>query len=122
MKISHRLHDDHGFELLEVTLTGDVHLDDVTEALNAVAPGARFPASRRLWDFRSATVRMSPEELRRAADLSAGWDHERARVAFLVNDDLHFGLARIHAAYRESDTLSLRVFRDLDAALAYLSS
>jgi hypothetical protein len=122
MDITYRLHDDHGFELLEVTVVGEVHLPDVVRALQTVAPGTEFPCARRLWDFRQATVRLTPRELRTSAEYSVAWDRDEARVAFLVDGDLHFGLARVHAAYRESATLSMQVFRDLDEALAYLSS
>ena len=103
-----------------ITVRGDLVYEVSAAIHRELAPEGRFLHSRRLWDLRGCRLRLTPEELRRLAKMAVDYDHESARVAVLTDNDLEFGLMRIHGVYRESKFTALHLCRDEAEAMAWL--
>ncbi len=104
-------------DLTIVRLLRDLNLDEMLELLDVVA--ARCPGNRRLWDL-SKHLKLANEDIRLVAERGKRAWRGPARVALLATDDLSFGLLRVFEAFRSSDGYEIRVFRDEEAALAWL--
>jgi hypothetical protein len=78
------------------------------------------PDFSQLLDFTHvARVELSAEEIRRLAQTTVF--SANSRRAFVVDNDLKFGLARMFAVFRETlGENGIRVFRNLDDALDWL--
>jgi len=77
-----------------------------------------------LWDLRA--IREAPqsiEELRQAAEFvrTTREIFGDGRVAILVTSDLDFGLARLFQAFADGSGIAYEVFRDYDAARAWVA-
>lgn len=83
-------------------------------------PRAR-PPLHLLFDNRDSKENASHEELRsRAAQMEVARDRFAPRIAVLVSDALHHGLARVAGAYAASAGFEVEVFHDVDSARAWL--
>ena len=82
---------------------------------------ARDVTSLRLWIFESG-VKYSTLELRELAEYGKKLARLPSRNAFVVPDDLSFGLARMHEVFREQLGYESQVFRDEQKAIAWLKS
>jgi hypothetical protein len=78
------------------------------------------PDFSQLLDFTNlAKVDVTPEDVRLAARKNIFSPHSRR--AFLVKDDLQFGLARMFEIHRElAGEKGIRVFRNIDEALDWV--
>lgn len=108
-----------------ITLRGAFGYRQFEEALTAMV---RHPAYRTgmnaLWDLRGGGFsRIVNAELKRMIDTARDHDGLRAgaRVALLVETDLEFGLARMTEILAGDLASEIRVFRDPDAAAAWVS-
>ncbi len=109
-----------------VTIEGKLDFGDVRDALIAVWQTPEFhDRGRVLWDLRRADAAgLDAGELRRIALFES---NERpamppARLAFLVERDMEFGLARMVGVFSEDDAIEQQVFRDRDAAWSWLGA
>jgi hypothetical protein len=113
---------DKEHRLVISTGRGVLTKEDVLGHMDRISKDPNFdPDFSQLLDFRSVTaVDFGPEEIRRFAErniFSPG-----ARRAFLVTNDLHFGLARMFAIHRElRGETGISVFRNHDEALDWIA-
>lgn len=81
------------------------------------------PSFNGVIDVRAATATVTPDDIRDIAELVRRRPKEASgRRAVIVASDEHFGLMRMFEAYTASGPTRYRVFRDLDAANAWLES
>ena len=74
-----------------------------------------------LMDIRRSESTPSPDDLMEFAEfLSCLPVHVAARSAWLVSADLRFGLARMLSVYAEEKGITIRVFRESEAAREWL--
>jgi len=108
---------DRGLNLAVIRITGNLLLGEVTRHAMAfverpdVVPGMPAIFDLREADFSSfgATDSRSLAEVNRRLATRRG----SARVAFLVQSDLGYGVLRMHEVLGQSPNLQVRVFRDL---------
>ena len=92
--------------------------EQITEGI-AERPG---PVDGTLIDLREAAFSFSEAEIRELVDFVNRVDAEpRGRTAYLVPQDLEFGLMRMYQAYRDRTDPNVRVFRALDEALTWVA-
>jgi hypothetical protein len=74
-----------------------------------------------VWDFRAARFELSPSDTRAIARFVL--QNQRAtppaRVAFVAERDVDFGMARIFEVYRKQREIDFHVFRSYDEAVAW---
>jgi hypothetical protein len=105
---------------------GELQLDVLQRALEAVYQSEHFdPDGDVLWDVREADLSsFSSSDVRQVADfVEQHWGGSgSSRAALVVSGDLDFGLARMYEQLLESRRSGeVRVFRDLDDAVDWLS-
>lgn len=101
--------------------TGSISPDEalaVREAIRA-APGFS-PTMHALVDLRQARLGWSHSSLRRLGSDSPF--SAMSRRAFVVSDDLHYGLCRVYAALSDEDAGEARPFRSLEEACAWIDT
>ena len=107
---------------LRVTLHGVARHADVVGVLDAITEDGTFLYPRRLWDIRDCELELTYDEL---ADLGEGpksRDLPDSRGAILASKDVTFGVSRIHSVFRESENMSVMVFRDEQEAVNWMTS
>lgn len=88
---------------------------------NELPKETQDPSVRVLVDLRSVEGTPSESEIREFTHrLTERRGSVPTRRAYLVSDDAHYGIARMTATYAELGGLEARVFRQEDAALAWL--
>ena len=100
---------------------GPLTREDILGHMNRLSADPDFePDFCQLADFRHITdILFGPEEVRQFAERDIY--SPSARRAFLVRDDLQFGLARMFEIHRElRGETGIRVFRTLDEALGWV--
>ena len=100
---------------------GNLTKEDVFSHMDRLSADPDFePDFCQLADFRHITdVQFGPEDVRQFAERDIY--SPNARRAFLVKDDLQFGLARMFEIHRElKGETGIRVFRTLDEALDWV--
>jgi len=109
--------------IAEMALVGETDPDDVIQTfhhlLNDPACAPRFGL---LVDVRgsSTLATRTTEDIIRVASHLGPHSERVARCAVLATEDVHFGLSRLGAVYSEAAGVMTNVFRDRDAALAWL--
>ena len=111
---------DNSEGFLRVKLYGVVRVDDVRVVFDAITDDGQFTEPRRLWDLRECRLGLSSDELMEMANVAKSRDLPGSRGGLLAPRDLNFGMARMHQVFRESDDISVRVFRDEDEAVAWM--
>lgn len=112
---------DKARRIVLTTGAGVLTKKDIAEHQNRLVKDADFdPESAQLLDFLQVTkIELTPADVRELAERSVF--SPRSRRAVLVKDDLAFGFARLFQTYRElKGEEGIRVFRELDDALAWL--
>lgn len=111
-------------ELAVVAFEGDVSLDDIRSYRSSLAGDPAWRKEfRQLVDVRSAGLKaLSAEAVRSLADRAEELDPVLGfgKVAVVVSQDLHYGLARMYQAMSEGSAREVEVFRDPDSALSWL--
>ncbi|HTQ58723.1 MAG TPA: hypothetical protein VMI32_00745 [Candidatus Solibacter sp.] len=103
--------------------TGVLNKEDALAHQNRLRADPDFdPAYSQLLDFRHVTqIELTAADIQQLA-VSNIFSSE-SRRAFLVPNDLAFGLARMYEMLRESaGERGIRIFRDLDEALGWVLS
>jgi len=100
---------------------GTLTLDEIKQSAATMWRLAEGPDIRMLWDLRKAKFDLEVAQVSDLADtvklmIASG----ESRIAFVVTEDLEFGLIRMYEAFRHSDTSRTSVFRDRDKAIAWL--
>lgn len=112
--------------IVRLSLAGRLTARDVIHAIEELKGGPHYaPDLPRLWDLRQADLsKLSRDEFGRIsrAARASHMSKPGAHVAVLVSRDIDFGMARMFEL-TEGDNLlaSMRVFRDVEAALAWLA-
>ena len=115
-----KLDSSEGF--LRVTLHGVARHADVVTVLDAISEDGRFLHARRLWDIRDCRLDLAYDELTDLAQGAKPRDLPDSRGAILASKDVTFGVSRIHSVFRESENMSVMVYRDEDEAVNWLTS
>jgi len=107
-----------------VTVTGNPTLDDLRETMTQIWQTPEYLENLRvLWDLRNGTIgHLRSSDLRRVAEHEAEKrpNLPQSRVAYLVEQQVDFGMARMLNAFLKDEPLEDRVFRDSEAAWAWL--
>jgi hypothetical protein len=108
--------------LLHVVTGEHFGTSDLLEAGRAALADPRAkPPLRLLFDNRDSKENASHDDLRsRGMQMTRGRERFVSRIAVVVSDDLHRGLARVGGAYAASSGFEVEVFEDIDAARAWL--
>jgi hypothetical protein len=93
---------------------------ELIAATNRIGSDPRFhPDLRQLVDFRDATdVQLDAQGVRQLAALQLFAPD--ARRAFVMSTDVAYGMGRMYQMLREGPRDGLRLFRDMDAAIAWV--
>lgn len=105
------------------TGTGYLSKEDVLGHMDRISSDPDFdPTFSQLLDFTEVTeIGFGPQEVREFAERNIF--APRARRAFLVQNDLHFALARMFEIHRELRGESgIAVFRNMDEAMDWISA
>ena len=107
---------------ITVTTGGDVNVTDVISVIDRQAAEGTW-TYRVLYDERASTTALTLEELRRIVDRVSVMSRRhgpRGPVAIVIGDAGNYSAGRVYEALAGSAKLSFRMFRDLDAAQAWL--
>ncbi len=108
--------------LLSIVAEGPYTLAEVKAVIGAATADA--PPDRDcclLMDIRRSEASPSTGDLQDFAKFLGNLPtHVAARSAWLVSEDLQFGLARMLSVYAEERGITIQVFRESDAARAWL--
>lgn len=104
-----------------VTICGKVTVNDFVRFLSATEnmPGY-WSHDKYLWDMRQVTEFPSTSEIRTYANAARSETSLSCKIAIVVGQDVHFGLARMFEMLSEHPTVVRRVFRDYDQAQIWL--
>jgi len=108
-------------ELVLSSGSGILTQEDVSNHMERLSTDPDFdPNFSQVLDFTNVTaVEIRPDDIRRLAERNIFSSHSRR--AFVVKDDLHFGLARMYEIYRElHGEMGIRVFRNFDDAMNWI--
>jgi len=107
-----------------VTAAGVLGLDEATEGAKALWKTRGWSGAGAVWDFRNSQFDLSAVEIREVAAfvLENQPENPPARMAFVTDRDLDFGLARMFEVFRSDSRTALQVFRDFDEALDWAAS
>lgn len=92
-------------------------LSEIISALDDVSAIGEF--RRRLWLFCDGAD-LKTEEIRKIGEYGIEVLPVPSRAAIVAPDDLTYGLARMHEAFREQEGLENKVFRTEQEAMAWL--
>jgi hypothetical protein len=102
------------------TATGDLTLDEIGEAFEALLEDPAFkPGLPVLWDLREASITsLSNLEIQQLLKLNAKRKDARGsgRAAILVSKEVDYGIARMFQVYAEELPWETMVFRDFSQA------
>jgi len=104
------------------TGTGLLSKEDVLDHMDRISADPDFdPTFSQLLDFTKVTeVGFGPEEVRQFAERNIF--SSRSRRAFLVQNDLHYGLARMFEIHRElKGETGIAVFRSMEDAMDWIA-
>lgn len=113
-------------KLRVLKLSGDVVAQDLFDAVDVVYGHPDFDYGHNsLWDLSECRLEnVSSETVKQFAGFIAGKRSEGnapPRSAVVVTRDLEFGLVRMYETHLDADR-DFRLFRDIDEAMAWLSS
>ena len=108
--------------VIRFTVSGPFHLSDLRDALKELYAGHALERRRLLWDVTGAELDWAAEEIKGFSEWvrENRWPGE-GRTAVVVSRDLHFGLARMYEMFSSDLPVEFVVFRDLEAATAWVT-
>jgi hypothetical protein len=123
MPIDYRV--DRALHTVFATVTGALTDDELLDFAQKTANDPEFRSGlHELVDVRAAQVQqLTSRGLRRAAEIFSAFDSSRpspARIAFVAEADVVFGMSRMYQAFRSDSPAEIGVFRDMGEARAWL--
>ena len=122
MRVSIEIDPETGFAI--ATCSGVLRLNDAREAAARLWETAAWRGRSAVWDLRAAEVDVSSAETREIAKFIL--QHQPtpppARIAFVTQRDVDFGMARMFQVFREDPGTAFRVFRDYEEAICWARS
>ena len=109
--------------IVYTTISGPITLAEIKADMAQLATNAAYrPDMPGLMDLRGATALLSADETAQLADLIKANPRllNRTRRALLVGSDLSFGMYRMFESFAASGTVEYRVFREENAARAWV--
>lgn len=106
-----------------LTVSGPIRLDDLRDTLGELYTGnTPEPPVRFLWDLRDAELNWSADDIKQFSEwVRRNRQPGEGKTAVVVSRDLHFGLARMYEVFSSDLPVEFVVFRDLDAAAAWVA-
>jgi len=119
---------EHAFDperrILSVRMFGEVSDEDVLRYAEEITSNAlEDPVHDELIDVTEVHAPIvSTATLRRVAEMFRGSERqpESVKIAFVATSDAAYGIARMYQAFRSDSAATLRVFRDVEEARAWL--
>lgn len=106
------------------TCSGALRLTEAREAATELWETPGWPGRSAVWDFRSAEFDFSSSDAWEIAQFIL--QHQPtpppAKMAFVTQRDLDFGLSRMFGAFREDPRTEFIVYRDYDEAISWARS
>ena len=108
------------------TVTGELTVELIKAQLAETYAHPDFRTDQHaVWDIREAEISVTPEEVYGLAVAVSEAFHgsQEVKVALVVSQDLHYGMSRMYQQILNGESPhSVGVFRDMDDALAWLST
>jgi hypothetical protein len=103
------------------TCTGELSLDDAKKGAVALWENPDWGGRVVVWDFRAAQLVITTPEIREVARFILRSQPSRPpeRIACVTERDHDFGLLRMFEVFREHPATTLKVFRELEEAVAW---
>ena len=119
--MGYSLNIDNTSRIARITIWGKPTIEEMMDVLRRLTAKGAFVTSKRLWDVRGATGVLTSDEMEQLAHAALDRDSSgTARVAIVAAVDVVYGLSRVFEVYRESEDVTVQVFRDLDEAQLWL--
>ena len=125
MSIDLRHDSEKGF--LIITVTGELSHEEYKAVMNEITQSEQYPADiNALWDVREQDFKkVTSTTVKNIIDISRQYpERGSSQVAFVVKDNLAFGMLRMYEMASGAETLdtsqNLRVFRDYTEAEKWL--
>jgi hypothetical protein len=110
--------------LITYTVTGELNLDELREALEGVCTHPAFqPGMHALWQIKEGTIGVTTTELPSLIELLEKRSDKRGsgyRVAIVVRGNLDFGLSTIFQMHAYSLPFEVKVFQSLTQAKRWI--
>ena len=105
------------------TVTGEPSYEEIMDVLTSFY--GKHPTKNSLWDIRSTSlVRLSNKDLQFFADYSLwyGWVRAGGKTAFVVSNDIDYGILRMKEAYGKyaGFPFMIKVFHSMDEAIKWI--
>lgn len=122
MPVSIEIEADTGMAI--ASCSGVLRLSDAQEGASALWKTPSWPGRSVVWDFREAQFEVSASDTRAMAEfiLENQPATPPAKVAFVTQRAVDFGMARMFEAFREEPRTTFRVFRDYEEATCWARS
>lgn len=106
------------------TCSGVLGVTDAEESVSVLWKASGWSGKSVVWDFREARFDISSSDTRLIADfiLSNQPETPPLKVAFVVQRDVDFGLARMFEVYRQDPRTAFKAFRDYEEAICWARS
>jgi len=104
------------------TGTGTVTVEELKTVALRVGASPEFGGKQILWDLAGASFNFSTAEIRELAEFTKVGGHFQSggKAAYLVSEDLEFGLLRMFEVFREQGGVQVAVFREREEATSWL--
>ena len=107
-----------------VSCSGVLRPSDAQEGAKALWKTAGWSGKAVVWDFREAQFDMTSSDTQNIAKFIL--THQPAtpplKVAFIIQRDFDYGMARVFEVYREDPHTEFQVFRDYEEAISWARS
>ena len=119
MAISIQIESETGMAI--ATCSGVLQIEDAKKGAATLWKSPDWKGVSVVWDFREAQFDVTTSNVRRIAEfvLRRQPAIPPAKVAFVTQRDVDFGMARMFEVFREDPRTAFRVFRDFDEAVSW---
>ncbi len=101
---------------------GSLTMEDILSHAKRMLKAAREGQFQLVWDLREARFDLTSPEVEKLALFVKSLAGEGGpRSAFVLSRDREFGLARIFKAHRDPNDTQVNMFRDMSAAMAWIT-
>jgi hypothetical protein len=111
---------EHESGVAVASCTGVFGLEETRAAVSKLWRTEGWPGGAVVWDGRGAEFNLSSEDIRKLAQfVKLNQPTPPARIAFVTQTAVGFGLARMFGAYRDEPETAFQVFREIDEAICW---